>query len=135
MPDSLQLIRPIDDGRLMQFCTDSCQRRDIDDGRKAHLLPDSRDDICSSKIFRISHERHGRSTEHLNDAIHDSISCSQETIQQADHDHRRDEMRRIRHALYNFLKLLILYLIEHQRQNDRRKESKDQTFQTENDRI
>ena len=56
-------------------------------------------------------------------------------IEQADHDHRGDEVGGIGHALYDLLELLVFHLIQHQRENNGREKAKNQTLQTENDGV
>src|SRR5919199_1791849 len=133
-PQPLPPSRPVDNRCLVQGGVDVQQRRQIDDGGVAGLLPDQLGGDQRLEQGWLGHDIDRRQPE-IAQGMNEDARAAKYLLPQRDHDHPRDEVGQVDDALNNAPHLGADDAVQHQRQADRSREVEDDLQQGDDDRV
>ena len=136
MQDSLQLVRAVDIGRFVLLRVDGRQRRQIQYGIPAGLLPDVREDVDAPIVSWIAQQVFALTAgvEEVDNQVDDALGAH-EVSQQAADDDGGDEVGHVADGLNGPLAQIVAYLVNHQREQDGDRKAEDQAVQAEHQRV
>ena len=134
MPGLLQAGCAVHGRRLIERGIDRRDRRHIDDGVPAHLLPVVRQIQKRAEQRNVRQEVHPRAAEIADDRI-DHAAVGEEVGEDCGNDDPAEEVRECVDRLIHALELRAAHFVDQQRENDRRRELEDQSRNIDFKRI
>ena len=119
----------------MQLRVDGGQRRNINDGVPARVLPHARPYIHGRERRRACEKPELLKTHFVEEHVDQAVALVEEQVQDAYKNHHRNKMRRVRNGLHGFFQLWAFHLVEYQRQQNREWERHYKVIQAQPYRI
>ena len=134
MPDALQAARAVNGRGLVQRRVDARERGQVDDRAPADILPDVGGDEDGAEVARVGQQACALHAQHGQHVVDQAVRLAK-LRQQAAHDDDGDEVRHVRDRLDDVLIAVVGHLMDHQGEDDGRRERKGDLIQVDQQRV